>query len=62
MGCLRGMQAPPASTRMEVPMTAPENANERTVYVRSYLRLKNGKWQEVTCHYRRPRRKRGELY
>lgn len=27
---------------------------EKTVYVRSYLRLRNGKWEDVSSHYRRP--------
>jgi hypothetical protein len=32
---------------------------DRTVFVREYVRLRNGKWQVVTCHFRKPRRKRG---
>jgi hypothetical protein len=35
------------------------DTEEKAVFVRSYLRLRNGKWQEVSCHYRKPRRKRG---
>jgi hypothetical protein len=30
---------------------------EKTVFVRSYLRLRLGKWQTVKSHFRKPRRK-----
>jgi hypothetical protein len=32
--------------------------SERTVFVREYVRLRNGKWQVVACHFRRPRQER----
>ncbi len=31
----------------------------KTVEVREYLRCRNGKWEQVRSHNRRPRRKRG---
>jgi hypothetical protein len=42
-------------------MNASTEAEEKTVFVRAYLRLRNGKWQEVSYHYRKPRRKRGQI-
>ena len=33
---------------------APLGEGEKTVYVRSYLRCRNGQWETVTHHYRRP--------
>lgn len=27
---------------------------DKTVYVRSYLRFRNGKWEDVTSHFRKP--------
>lgn len=31
---------------------------EKTVFVREYLRCRNGKWETIASHFRRPRRKR----
>ena len=33
--------------------------DEKTVFVREYLRCRNGKWEQVRSHFRRPRRNRG---
>jgi hypothetical protein len=33
---------------------------EKTVYVNGYLRCRNGRWEDVSPHFRRPRRKRGQ--
>ena len=35
-----------------------ELPGDRTVFVREYVRFLNGKWQVVTCHFRKPRRKK----
>lgn len=49
-----------AFSAMETPMgLSAETAGEKTVFVREYLRFRNGKWEDVTSHFRRPRRKRG---
>ena len=37
----------------------PNLTGEKTVYVREYHRFKNGKWEVVTSHFRKPRSKRG---
>lgn len=39
---------------------AAESAEEKTVFVRDYLRFRNGKWEDVSSHFRRPRRKRAD--
>ena len=33
---------------------------DRTVFVREYVRFKNGKWETVASHFRRPRSQRGQ--
>lgn len=35
-------------------MNAVSQLGEKTVLVRYYLRLRHGKWEAVTSHYRRP--------
>jgi hypothetical protein len=32
--------------------------DEKTVFIRDYLRCRNGKWEEISSHFRRPRHKR----
>jgi hypothetical protein len=44
---------------MEAQLDAFAYADDRTVYVREYLRLKNGRWETVKAHFRRPRRANG---
>lgn len=31
---------------------------EKTVFVNEYLRCRNGKWEVVASHFRKPRRKK----
>lgn len=33
-----------------------ELIGEKTVYVRTYLRLRHGKWETIVSHFRRPPR------
>jgi len=33
-------------------------AEEKTVFVNEYLRCRNGKWEVVPSHFRKPRRKK----
>lgn len=35
----------------------PHKAYGKTVFVREYLRLRNGRWETVKSHFRRPRRR-----
>lgn len=35
-------------------MTDASHDEEKTVYVRSYLRFRYGKWEDVTSHFRKP--------
>jgi hypothetical protein len=35
-----------------------QDAEAKTVSIREYLRCRNGKWEHVRSHLRRPRRKR----
>jgi hypothetical protein len=32
-------------------------AEEKTVFVREYLRCRNGKWECIRSHFRRPRQR-----
>lgn len=38
-------------------MNRGNEAEDRTVLVREYLRLRNGRWETVRSHFRRPRRR-----
>lgn len=38
-------------------MNRGNEAEGRTVFVREYLRLRNGRWETVRSHFRRPRRR-----
>lgn len=34
--------------------TAAVTTDGKTVFVREYLRLRHGKWEDVTSHFRKP--------
>jgi hypothetical protein len=49
------------SAMEDFPMWKPPAAEAKTVEVREYLRCRNGKWEVVTSHFRKPRRKKCDL-